>query len=295
MNFLQKQRLRRITKAAYSSGEWAGEHEQHGAQTGRIRWTLDPLTALVVGLGILALTLLLVWGANATTYEETGASSGGDASYSTGQDSEEEPPGWKRGHTQQSTPGRKLEPRGFAETAEGATPPGASAHSRDGEQSGAAEEKIIVHVAGSVKHPGIVTLAKNSRVFQAIEQAGGVLPEASPQSLNLAAHLHDGDFLYVPTREEASSPPSSPQVPSGIANNATTAGDTPRQQPSECVNINTGDAQELQRLPGVGPALSQRILDYRKENGNFTQIEDLDAVSGIGMGMINRIRSHVCS
>lgn len=289
MNFLQRQRLRKITQAAYSSGEWAEEPNPFPSTTSRFRWVLDPLTALAVGLGFLAMTLFLVWGTQGATYEDSPTSSSHEISPNAGEETRQGDTKTRVRDKRTPSPGKKLQNRGFTEQAMGVE------QHNDNEHPNASQEKIIVHVAGAVKDPGIVILPKNARVFHAIDQAGGSSEQGAPQSLNLAAHLNDGDFIYVPTREEASSLPSSPPVASGMVNNATAAGDTPRQQPGECVNINTGNAQELQRLPGVGPALSQRILDYRKENGNFTQIEDLDAVSGIGMGMINRIRSHVCS
>lgn len=131
------------------------------------------------------------------------------------------------------------------------------------------EEKgtITVHVAGAVGRPGVYQLPAGARVSQAVQLAGP-LPEANPHALNLAAPLKDGQQIIVPRAGEEA---STNVVPGST-------GSTPKAK----VNINTAGLEELDSLPGIGPALAQRILDYRQQHGPFRSIEDLQNVSGIG-------------
>ncbi len=133
------------------------------------------------------------------------------------------------------------------------------------------ESKIIVHVAGAVKNPGIVSLPAGSRTYEAIEKAGGNLPHAALDAINLAAPMDDGMQLYVPTVGE--------RVPA-------TAGPGATQDTEGPVNLNTASANELEELPGVGPVLAERIISWREEHGGYSSIEDLDAVSGVGEAMM---------
>lgn len=143
----------------------------------------------------------------------------------------------------------------------------------------------VVHVSGAVKHPGVVELPPGARVHEAIEAAGGMTKEADPGGLNLAALVQDGTLIWVPTPEEVergAGPPGQAQ------NLAPGAGQPPGQTGSsaegaaELINLNTADAQTLGELPGIGPALSERIIAHRETNGPFGSLEELAAVSGIG-------------
>ncbi len=147
-----------------------------------------------------------------------------------------------------------------------------------GEEPGAAPRVLTVHVAGAVARPGVVRLEEGARVMDAVEGAGGPLPEADLDALNLAQAVQDGQKITVPRRGEDG------------AGNATQGGGS---KASGKVNINTADAAELERLPGIGPTLAERILAYRERNGGFKSIEELKKVSGIGDKKFGELRDLV--
>jgi competence protein ComEA len=138
--------------------------------------------------------------------------------------------------------------------------------------------RLVVHVAGAVAHPGIYELAGDARVHVAIEAAGGALPEASPGSLNLAAPLTDGERVYVPLVGEVVPPPAQPGSPSS---------------PPGPLDLNRATAEELDDLPGIGPATAAAIVDHRANNGPFASVDDLEAVRGIGPAKLDAIRELV--
>jgi competence protein ComEA len=125
---------------------------------------------------------------------------------------------------------------------------------------------VIVSVVGPVARPGLVTLPSGARVAAAVEAAGGLLPEADPASVNLAAVVTDGQQIVV-------------GAPGGSG--AASAADADTAPPGGPVNLNTASAAELDALPGVGPVLAQRIVDHRKQ-GPFRSVDELDDVPGIG-------------
>jgi competence protein ComEA len=138
---------------------------------------------------------------------------------------------------------------------------------------------ILIYVTGAVKEPNTtVSLPAGSRVQEAVEAAGGMLEEADLARVNLAAVLRDGDQVFVPTigNDTASADATSEVML------ATPPGGTK-------VYINTATLEELDALPGIGPATAQSILDYREANGPFTSLEDLDQVSGIGPALLESI------
>lgn len=138
---------------------------------------------------------------------------------------------------------------------------------------------LVVHVSGSVTHPGVYTLSTGSRVKDAIEAAGGLLPEADDQRLNLAAQLQDGDLIWIPAIPQAFANP-----PAKIATE--TPKDSSLLKPSAAsdglININTATLEELDTLPGIGRVKAQNIIDHRDTNGPFMTIEAIQEVNGIG-------------
>lgn len=169
-------------------------------------------------------------------------------------------------------------------------------------------EGIYVHVAGKVKSPGVYRLLPGSRVNDAIKAAGGELPNADLDSLNLAQKLSDGEQVFV--ARIGKTPPAMESTVRGMKSEADSP---PRKQgatgemvgerrPSVpklsvpgkgMVSINTADLNGLQRLPGIGPAMAQRVLDYRKQNGGFKSIEELQEIRGIGPVKFERLRPFV--
>jgi competence protein ComEA len=139
---------------------------------------------------------------------------------------------------------------------------------------------LVVHVTGAVAQPGVYQLTASSRVQDAIQAAGGLLPEADAQALNLAAFLQDGEQISIPAVQPtlpASEPPSR-------------AAPLPTAQAGKLININTATQTELESLPGIGPALAQQIIAYRKVHGPFATIEDIIDVPGIGPKTFEKIK-----
>lgn len=147
------------------------------------------------------------------------------------------------------------------------------------------EAELIVHVAGQVKHPGIVRLAPGDRVADAIEAAGGAGDGADLSSVNLARPVIDGEQVYVPAPGEI---PPAPASGAGAGGGAGGAGGG-----ATVVDLNTADAAALDTLPGVGPVLAERIVDWRTEHGRFTSVDELAEVSGIGDKLLSQLREKV--
>ncbi|TLM87582.1 helix-hairpin-helix domain-containing protein [Pseudarthrobacter sp. NamE5] len=150
---------------------------------------------------------------------------------------------------------------------------------------------VVVHVAGAVASPGVVRLAAESRVHDAISAAGGGVPGADLNRLNLALVVQDGQKIHVPREgeeETAIRPGAAGQDGStqGVAGLGGEGGGTPGEAK---VNLNTAGVEELDALPKVGPVLAQRIVDWRKEHGKFSSVEELDAVDGVGPKMLEAL------
>ncbi|BCW40735.1 hypothetical protein StoSoilB3_22700 [Arthrobacter sp. StoSoilB3] len=149
----------------------------------------------------------------------------------------------------------------------------------------------MVHVAGAVGKPGVVSLPQGSRVFQAIDAAGGAAPGADLTALNLAEVLTDGIKVYIPVVGETP-PQNSPVAGAGAVSGAASGTAGPAATGAK-VNINTASLEELGTLPRVGPVTAQRILDWRKEHGAFTSVDELDAVDGIGPKLMESLKDLV--
>ena len=134
---------------------------------------------------------------------------------------------------------------------------------------------IRVYVSGAVLQPEVYTLPPESIVSDALTAAGGTLPDADLNRINLAKGLSDGEQVYVSLIGEAPTP-----APVNV-DGAPVVGP---------VNINTADQTQLETLPGIGPATAQSIIAYREENGDFQTIEDIQNVSGIGPATLENLK-----
>ena len=138
-------------------------------------------------------------------------------------------------------------------------------------------DAVVVYVSGAVASPGVLTLPASSRVIDAITAAGGATPEADLESINLARILVDGEQIRVAVVGETPPAASEAGTPAGT-----------------CVRLTTATEAELQTLPGIGPALAQRIISYRATHPRLSTVEELDDVPGIGPSLIEKIRPGVC-
>lgn len=148
--------------------------------------------------------------------------------------------------------------------------------------------QIVVHVAGEVAHPGVVELASGARVIDAIEAAGGVTSKADTDAVNLARTLVDGEQIYLPQPGETL-PQTAAQGGIGTSGKSGTLGSSSGNS-AALVNLNTADAATLETLPGIGPALAARIIEYRESHGPFAAVEDITDVSGIGSATLEKFR-----
>jgi competence protein ComEA len=147
--------------------------------------------------------------------------------------------------------------------------------------------EIYVHVFGAVGQPGLYVLREGARVVDAIAAAGGLLEGADEAAVNLARPVGDGEQLYVPTVGESAATASGGDTDAGGSGaGASDPGDGR-------VNLNTATEDELDTLPRIGPAMAQRIIEWRSANGRFTSVEDLLAVPGIGDKMLESLRTLV--
>ncbi|GAB3884130.1 hypothetical protein GCM10028802_32640 [Terrabacter terrigena] len=149
--------------------------------------------------------------------------------------------------------------------------------------------EIVVHVVGQVLRPGLVRLRAGARVADAIKQAGGARPGADLAILNLARPVTDGEQIRVPRPGESVTAATDPGLGGGGRSSSAGAG-SPSAAP---VSLNTADAAALDSLPGVGPVLAQRVIDWRTEHGRFTSVDELGEVSGIGDKLLERLRPRV--
>ena len=147
---------------------------------------------------------------------------------------------------------------------------------------------VIIHIAGAVKSPGVYQLKSTDRIIDAIKIAGGAIEEANLDAINLAALLKDGQKIIVPykifNRPDEENNENIYKNVENIYSFSTV----------DKVNINTANTSALQTLPGIGPVLSERIIEYRNQNGLFGIIDDIKDVSGIGEKKFEGIKDLIC-
>ncbi len=148
-----------------------------------------------------------------------------------------------------------------------------------------APELLFIHVAGAVSLPGVHRLPDGARVADAVDAAGGLAPDADPSQLNLAERLVDGARLHVARQGELNAPPAVSGAGSGGGGPG--SGGSGPDQP---VDLNRADEDQLDELPGIGPATAAAIVAHRSANGPFTSVEALAEVRGIGPAKLEALR-----
>ena len=167
------------------------------------------------------------------------------------------------------------------------------------------EETIVVHISGAVNIEGIVELEAGSRIANAIEKAGGVKENADMTDINLAYPLEDGMKIHIPIKEETEANKNNENMidesyvtssSGGVSSKEdinSTQGNSSTSTSSKKVNINTATQEELDTLPGIGPSIASKIIDYREQNGKFNSIEEIKEVSGIGDAKYEKIKDSI--
>ena len=154
-------------------------------------------------------------------------------------------------------------------------------------QQGGTEKgaEITVYVTGAINKPGVVTVKEGARTADAVNACGGLLPTADAEKVNMAQVLKDGQQVRVPEKQAGSSalPANTGKASSAVKTKA----DGP-------ININTASAEEFDALPGIGPAMAKRIIEYRETEGAFTAIEDIKKVKGIGEAKFEKMKDKIC-
>ena len=140
--------------------------------------------------------------------------------------------------------------------------------------------KLFVHVCGAVVTPGVYQLEAGSRLYEAVEMAGGLTDEADDTCLNMAQQLSDGEQVLILTKEETAAMPRM-------------TADSQNTQTTGLVNINTATIAELTTVSGIGESRAQAIIAYRETNGSFRCIEDIKKVDGIKDGLFSKIKNQI--
>ena len=150
-------------------------------------------------------------------------------------------------------------------------------------ESSPPKQEITVYVTGAVNKPGLVKVPEGARAADAVNACGGLLPTADGEKINMAQSLKDGQQLKVPEKTGTNG-----KTDSGKADKSKGA------DSGEKVNINTADEKALDTLPGVGPAMAKRIIEYRESEGAFQSIEDIKKIRGIGEAKFAKMKDKIC-
>ncbi|NOU57746.1 ComEA family DNA-binding protein [Brevibacillus borstelensis] len=176
--------------------------------------------------------------------------------------------------------------------------PSASASSNGSGRTGASPPLLYVDVKGKVKHPGLYALEPGARVADAIEKAGGTLPDGDVERINLAEKLTDGSAILIPVKGAASAC-SQQDVASAVSPSASasasgsSSGSASPSAAGKGVNVNTATLEELMTLPGVGESRAKAILEYRTKKGGFRSPDELKQISGIGAKIYERMKDQI--
>ena len=144
-------------------------------------------------------------------------------------------------------------------------------------------KEITVYVTGAVNKPGLVKVPEGARAADAVNACGGLLPTADSEKVNMAQALKDGQQLKVPEKNPTA---NGSQIERSNKSKSADIG--------EKVNINTADEKALDTLPGIGPAMAKRIIEYRETEGAFQSIEDIKKIRGIGDAKFAKLKDKIC-
>lgn len=150
---------------------------------------------------------------------------------------------------------------------------------------------ISVHIAGSVKKEGVIQIEESSRLIDAIEKAGGLTEKADLSNVNLAYEIKDGQKIYIPNKKDEE---NKGIIMTEMPNYIIPKEETTTESGTLIININNATQTELEQLPGIGPSIASSIINYRKEKGNFKNIEEIKNVEGIGQAKYNKIKNYIC-
>lgn len=154
-------------------------------------------------------------------------------------------------------------------------------------------KKIKIHITGEVINKGIVEINEGGRIIDAIEKAGGTTQIADLSKINLAYVLEDGQKVNIPSINDKQLENEEQYITQENQENVI-VGENLSKKTEKRININTANEQELQNLQGIGETMAKRIVEYRKANGKFKEIEDLKNVKGIGNAKYDKIKQNIC-
>lgn len=156
---------------------------------------------------------------------------------------------------------------------------------------------IIIHIAGEVKNPGIVKIKEGARIADVIEKAGGLTQKANIININLAYVIEDGQKITIPSKENIEEEKENQNEYISNENGQGIIEENPKTNTTitknTLVNINKATSEELQTLRGIGESTATKIIEYRKQNGEFKQIEDIKNVPGIGNSKFEAIKDNI--
>ena len=153
------------------------------------------------------------------------------------------------------------------------------------------QDKIVIHVIGAIKKPGVVKVQEGSRIEDVIEVAGGLTEDADITNVNLAYILEDGVKLRIPSVNDEEI--SQEEYISDESGEGIILSENTSKNSGGLVNINTATQSELETLNGIGPAIAEKIIEYREKNGKFKSIEDIKNVGGIGKNKYENIKDYI--